>query len=62
MIGKNELHLNTATMIKIVQEWLDRELQTPNGIVKDVRAEGGKYDGPTFVVRVESPCSPVASE
>lgn len=49
MEGHNELHLNEATMQKIVQEWLEREFKQP-AYVKSVSYRGG--GGNTFIVRI----------
>lgn len=55
MYGNNKLFLNTATMINIVQQWVDRELQRPDGHkVTDVvhKTDGG---GTVFEITLSSP-------
>lgn len=45
MTGNNELRLNKATMIRAVQEWIDRTFTEGNrATVADVTASGAKYD------------------
>jgi hypothetical protein len=58
MIGCNELKLNEATMIQIVQEWLDRQM--PGGAPKVKGVSGGMRNSEDqFTVRTESPLAPV---
>lgn len=37
MIGSNELHLNTATMIEAMQQWIDAKMPHGAPTVTDVR-------------------------
>ncbi len=51
MIGNNKLQLNEATMIKIVQEWIDRTVTlTPQPKVTAVKHVSGGYNTDCFDV------------
>lgn len=54
MKGNNELHLNGATMQRIVQEWIDREIK-PKPQVSHIA-----YNGNVFVVKLSDPTQPAA--
>lgn len=51
MRGNNELRLNGATMQRIVQEWIDREVQS-RPQVSDVSYHASEH---TFIVRLTDP-------
>jgi hypothetical protein len=56
MRGRNELVLNEATMIEVVQHWLDTTMLNPDAErprVTSVRAKNDPYS-PTFEVTLES--------
>ncbi len=53
MIGKNELNLSTATMIHIVQEWVDREFKHPQRVTGIVSTQDGQ--SLVFTVGLDSP-------
>lgn len=53
MKGNNELKLNEATMIEVVQEWLDRQLPGGAPTVTSVKGGSNNYDL-TFTVSVSS--------
>lgn len=58
--GSNTLHLNEATMIEAMQEWLDaRTIPTHRGdaVVAAVKYEGGSYDG-RFVITLKEKETP----
>ena len=48
MKGNNELHLNSATMIEAMQQWLDAKMPHAAPTVTDVRV----LDRTTFIVAV----------
>ena len=51
----NELHLNTATMIEIVQMWIDMDMPVDKPIVTDIKSvDGNHYLRPMFVVELNS--------
>ena len=52
MKGNNELHLNTATVMEAVQQWLDNKMPTSSPTVTHFKSSG-KGDG-VFVVEVSS--------
>lgn len=56
MKGNNELHLNEATIIEAVQEYLAKRY-TPTPKVTSVAMEKSGYDT-TFVVKCEEPAVP----
>jgi hypothetical protein len=41
MKGNNELHLNTATMIQVVQQWIDSWVPLDAPTVTNVKSEKG---------------------
>lgn len=53
MKGNNELKLNEATMIEVVQEWLDRQLPAGAPTITSVKGGGNQYDL-TFTVMMSS--------
>lgn len=53
MKGNNELKLNEATMMEVVQEWLDRQLPGGAPTVTSVKGGNGQYDL-TFTVTMDS--------
>lgn len=44
MKGNNELKLNEATMMEVVQEWLDRQLPAGAPTVTSVKGGSSNYD------------------
>lgn len=50
MIGNNELHLNQATLIQAMQEWLDKRLLGYAPKVTAVKSESKGYSVETFIV------------
>lgn len=55
MKGMNELHLNTATMIEILQMWIDMDMPIDKPKVINIKPVDDKYYGCTmFVVELES--------
>lgn len=52
MKGNNELHLNTATVIEAVQQWLDGKMPSGAPTVTNVRSSG--RGDLSFVVEVSS--------
>lgn len=53
MKGNNELKLNEATMIEVVQEWIDRQLPGGAPTVTSVKGSSSGYDL-TFTVSLSS--------
>lgn len=53
MKGSNYMHLNKATMIEIVQEWLDKRYQGMPPEVTDVTSKRDMTE--TFEIKLESP-------
>jgi len=50
-VGTNELHLNQATMMLALQQWLDRStVSKPAAHVLGIRENDG-----TFIVRLDQP-------
>lgn len=43
MKGSNEFSLNEATMIEIVQQWIDRTMVEPRSDVVHVREVNGEF-------------------
>lgn len=43
MKGRNELHLNAATMFQVVQEYIDMHYPEMNSIVFNVRQEHDSF-------------------
>lgn len=54
MKGNNELILNEATMIEIVQQWVESTVKGPPPVVKAVKYELEGMSG-SFVVRLFGP-------
>lgn len=52
MKGHNELRMNEATMIEVVQEWLDRQL--PAGAPTVTSVKGGSGHDYTFTITMDS--------
>ncbi len=52
MKGNNDLHLNEATIIEAMQQWLDREMPKDTPKVTGVKTKSEGYSGSTFVVSV----------
>ena len=52
MKGNNELHLNQATMIEVVQQWIDENMPKGAQTVTSVKPESGPLSG--FVVSLSS--------
>lgn len=57
MQGNNELYLNGATMQRIVQEWIDREIKSK----PQVKNVSFLHEGYTFVVKLADPADPAAA-
>lgn len=51
MRGNNELHLNGATMQRIVQEWIDREIKSK----PQVRHVSHHETAQAFIVKLADP-------
>ena len=55
MKGSNELHINQATIIEAVQEYLDKRY-TPTPMVVSVTMESkSAYSGDVFVIKLDQP-------
>lgn len=52
--GINELRLNTATMMVIVQEWLSRSVMSETPVVLGFE-QVTHLNSPTFLVRIGAP-------
>lgn len=52
MKGNNELRLNQATMIEVVQQWIDENMPKGAQTVTSVKPESGSLSG--FVVSLSS--------
>jgi len=50
MKGNNELHLNTATMIQILQQWIDSQIPLEPPTVTNVKSEKGTSE--TFIINL----------
>lgn len=57
MKGRNELHLNTATMIEIVQKWLSEQMPAASAKVTGVT---WKHDERSFVVETTDDDKPAS--
>lgn len=53
MKGNNSLHLNEATMIEAVQEYLNARMLSAAPKVTSVKAENSSAYSATFIVNVE---------
>jgi hypothetical protein len=58
MKGSNSLHLNEATMIEAVQEYLDKRMSTHAPVVDGVKHCGSTYNA-EFLVSVSERKAPV---
>lgn len=61
MIGNNEMHLNEATMIQAMQEWLDKRMPGYSPKVTSVSASTN-YAGADFIVKTTDREKPAATE
>lgn len=61
MKGNNSMTLNEATMMEIVQEWLEREMVDTVPTVTAVEAVGDKYNR-SFIVSLFSDADPAAAK
>lgn len=52
MIGNNELHINTGTMIEAVELWLKSKMAGEYRVVNVTRSD---EDTTVFVIKLESP-------
>lgn len=54
MKGTNELHLNSATMVEIVQYWLNSRMTEPVPVVTGFSKDSKGYGGDVFIVTLEA--------
>lgn len=55
----NELHLNTATMIEILQMWIDMDMPIDKPKVTSFKASDTSHSGgPVFIVQLDSDKAP----
>ena len=58
MRGNNILSLNEATMIEVVQYWLDNKALNPqerSPVVKGVKKQANTFDTPVFDIQLAEP-------
>lgn len=60
MKGNNEFRFNEATMIEIVQQWMNTAF-TSAPIVSSVEAASGGYGAHEFVIKVKEPGTEVTT-